>query len=91
MDLLPIASTGGSARDAPIDLARIRRPLQIIRRSLQRLTPLHQPLAVKNSELIRLRCLPYEARCIATGLEPLTEEILQVCVNALIFPAAIRS
>ena len=91
MDLLHIQSADWSARDAPFYLGGIRRPLQIIRRSLQRFTPLHQPLAAKNSELIRLRCLPSEARCIATGLETLTEEILQVCVNARIFPAAIRS
>jgi hypothetical protein len=90
MDLLHIASTDWSARDGPIHLARIRRPLQIIRRSLQRFTPLHQPLAAKNSEVIRLRCLPYEARCIAT-LETLTDEIQQICVNALVFPAAIKS
>jgi hypothetical protein len=91
MDLLHIRSTDWSARDAPFYLAGIRRPLQIIRRSLQRFTPLNLPLAAKNSQLIRLPCLPYEARCIATGLETLTNEIPQTCVNALIFPAAIRS
>jgi hypothetical protein len=94
MDLLHIQSADWSARDAPFYLARIRCPPQIIRRSLrslQRFTPLHQPLAAKISELIRLRCLPYEARCIAIGLETLTDEISQICVNAQISPAAIRS